>query len=70
MREFSCGVIWARYRWSMKKRQLAKPKEKIIRISRNRADTLYEQYIELLRLRDEIGRLAASRTKLGQPDRS
>jgi hypothetical protein len=54
----------------MKKRQLAKPKEKIIRIARNRADTLYEQYVELLRLRDEIGRLAASRTKVGQPDRS
>jgi hypothetical protein len=51
----------------MKKRRLAKPKEKIVRISRKRADTLYEQYAELLRLRDEIRRLAASRTKAGRP---
>jgi hypothetical protein len=54
----------------MKKRRLAKPKEIIGRISRKPAVRLYEQYVELQRLRDEIRRLAASETKPGQPDRS
>jgi hypothetical protein len=54
----------------MKKRRLAKPKEKIVKISRKPAVRLYEQYAELLRLRNEIRRLAVSETKTGQPDRS
>jgi hypothetical protein len=54
----------------MEKPRLAKPKEKIVRISRKPAGTLGEQYAELLRLRDEIRRLAASETKAEQSDRS
>jgi hypothetical protein len=54
----------------MKKRRLAKPKEKIVKISRKPAVRLYEQYAELLRLRDKIRRLAASETKARQSDRS
>jgi hypothetical protein len=54
----------------MKKRQPTEPKEKIFRLSRKAADNLCEQYAEVLRLRDEIGRLAASRAKAGQSDRS
>jgi len=44
----------------MKKRQLAKPKDKITRVSRKTSGELYERYAEVLRLRDEIARLAAS----------
>jgi hypothetical protein len=54
----------------MKKRRLAKPKEKIVRISRKPAGDLCEQHAEVLRLRNEIRRLAASGTKAGQSDRS
>jgi hypothetical protein len=54
----------------MKKRQLAKPKAKITRISRKTSGGLRERYAELLRLRDEIARLAASGTKAGQSRRS
>jgi hypothetical protein len=54
----------------MKRRRLAKPKEKIVRISRKAAVRLYEQYAEVQRLRDENKRLAASETKTEQPDRS
>ena len=50
----------------MKKRQLAKPKEKIRMISIKHAGKLYEQYAELLRLRNEITRLSASKTKATQ----
>jgi hypothetical protein len=52
----------------MKRRRL--PKEKIVKISRKPAVRLYGQYAELLRLRDEIRRLAVSETKAGQSDRS
>jgi hypothetical protein len=44
----------------MKKRQLAKPKEKITRVSRKTTDKLCEQYAEVVRLRDEIARLGGS----------
>jgi hypothetical protein len=54
----------------MKKPRFEKPKEKLIAISRKRADRLYDQYAELQRLRDEVRRLAASETKPEQPDRS
>jgi hypothetical protein len=50
----------------MKKRQLAKPKEKIARVSRKTSDELYERYAEVRRLRDQIARLAASRAKAEQ----
>ena len=54
----------------MKKRQLAKPKEKIRMISRKHAGKLSEQYAELLRLRSKIKRLSASGTKVPQSERS
>jgi hypothetical protein len=54
----------------MKKHRLAKPNEKIKRISRRPAANLCEQYAELLRLRDEIRRLVASTTEASQPDPS
>jgi hypothetical protein len=54
----------------MKKRQLAKPKEKIRMISRKPAGNLCEQYAEVLRLRNEIRQLAASKTRARQLDRS
>jgi hypothetical protein len=51
----------------MKKRRLyrAKPKEVIVRVSRRPADTLYDQYADLLRLRDEVKRVADSGLKSG-----
>jgi hypothetical protein len=52
----------------MKKRRLAKPKEIISVNSRKSAVRLYEQYVEVLRLRDEIKRLAAYQTIARQPD--
>jgi hypothetical protein len=54
----------------MKKRQLAKPNEKITGVSRKTSGELCERYTEVLRLRDEIARLAASGTKAGQSRRS
>jgi len=54
----------------MKKPRIAKRKEKITEISRKPAGNVCEQYSELLRLRDEIERLAASEAKAGQSDRS
>jgi hypothetical protein len=54
----------------MKKRRLATPKEKIARISRKSAGDLWRQYAEVLRLRNEIRRLTASGTKIGQSDRT
>jgi hypothetical protein len=54
----------------MKKRQLATPKEKITGVSRRTSGKLYERYAEVLRLRDEIARLAASKTKVEQSRRS
>jgi hypothetical protein len=54
----------------MKRRRLAKPKEKITRVSRKPAVRLYEQYAELQRLREEVRRLVASETKAEQSDRS
>jgi hypothetical protein len=54
----------------MKKRRLEKPKEKINRTSKKPAGDLCEQYAELLRLRIEIRRLAASGTKAGKSDRT
>jgi hypothetical protein len=54
----------------MKKPRLARPKEKINRNSKRPAGNLCEQYAELLRLRDEIRRLAVSETKAGQSDRT
>jgi hypothetical protein len=53
-----------------KRRQLATPKEKIVMISRKSASDLWRQYAEVLRLRNEIKRLAASGTKAGQSDRT
>jgi len=50
----------------MKKRQVAKPQAKITRASKT-SGGLRERYAELLRLRDEIARLAA---KAGQSRRS
>jgi hypothetical protein len=54
----------------MKKRRLAKPKEKIRMISRKHAAKLCEQYAELLRLRYEIRRLAASGKQAGRSNRA
>jgi hypothetical protein len=53
----------------MKKRRLAKPQEKIVRISRKPAGDLCEQYAEVVRLRNEIKRLIASETKAGRSER-
>jgi hypothetical protein len=53
----------------MKKRRLAKPKEKIKMISRKHARKLSDRYAELLRLRNEISRLSTSVTKATQSDR-
>jgi hypothetical protein len=57
------------YWWTMKKRRLAKPKEKIKMISRKHARKLSDRYAELLRLRNEISRLSTSVTKATQSDR-
>jgi hypothetical protein len=52
----------------MKKRRLsqAKPKEVIVRVSTRPAGTLYDQYADLLRLRDEVKRIADSGQKSGR----
>jgi hypothetical protein len=54
----------------MKRRRIEKPKEVIFRISQEPADNLHERYAELLRLRGEIRRLAASGKKVGRLDQS
>jgi hypothetical protein len=56
------------YGWQMKKRQLhpARPKEIIVRVSKKPAETIYQQYADILRLRDEITRFADSGTKSRQ----
>jgi hypothetical protein len=54
----------------MKKRELARPIEKITMAFRKTSGKLCEGYAEILRLRDEIARLAASGTKGGQSHRS
>jgi hypothetical protein len=51
------------------KRQLAKL-EKITKAFRKTSGELCARYAEVLRLRDEIARLAASGTKVGQSRRS
>jgi hypothetical protein len=68
MREFRCGVIWKLYEWQMKKRQLhpTRPKEIIVRVSKRPAETIYQQYADILRLRDEVIRFADSGTKSRQ----
>jgi hypothetical protein len=52
----------------MKKRQLdpARHKEIIVRVSKRPAETIYQQYADILRLRDEVKRFADFGTKSGR----